>query len=130
MDALEAIGDPVRRRIVELLSTGERAAGELAAAVGDEYGISQPAASRHLRVLRESGVVTSAINGQQRRYSLRAEPLDEITDWLGGVVAFWNQRLDALDTELRRGRSETAAPHDSPSKSDPDSEPPRKESES
>ncbi|GAB3567746.1 ArsR/SmtB family transcription factor [Spelaeicoccus albus] len=109
MDALEAIGDPVRRRIVELLTDGERTAGDLARAVGDEYGISQPATSRHLRILRESGVVASAVNGQQRQYSLQREPLDEIADWLSDVRAFWNQRLDALDTELRRGRRNSAA---------------------
>lgn len=116
MDALEAIGDPVRRRIVELLSGGARPAGDLAGIVGREYGISQPAASRHLRVLRDCGVVLSETRGQQRVYSLQRESLDEVADWLGGILAFWHQRLDALETELRRGRraarEDSASGHD------------------
>jgi DNA-binding transcriptional ArsR family regulator len=121
MQVMDALGDPVRRRLVELLSAGERSAGTLADAVGAEFGISQPATSRHLRVLREVGMVASAVDGQRRLYSLRREPLDEVEDWLAGVRAFWDQRLDALDTELRRGARSTQPavsnddpPHDLP----------------
>ncbi|HEY8719762.1 metalloregulator ArsR/SmtB family transcription factor, partial [Pengzhenrongella sp.] len=74
MQVMDALGDPVRRRLVELLSAGERSAGTLADAVGAEFGISQPATSRHLRVLREVGMVASAVDGQRRLYSLRREP--------------------------------------------------------
>lgn len=107
---MDALGDPVRRRLVELLSSGEQSAGALADAVGAEFGISQPATSRHLRVLRETGMVNAAVDGQRRLYSLRREPLDEVADWLTGVRAFWDQRLDALETELRRGARSGRAP--------------------
>lgn len=109
---MEALGDPVRRRLVELLAGGQRPAGELAAAVGAEFGISQPAASRHLRVLREAGLVTSEVDGPRRLYAVRVEGLDEVGDWLHGVRRFWDQRLDALGTEIARGsrQHETADP--------------------
>ncbi|GIG23146.1 transcriptional regulator [Cellulomonas chitinilytica] len=103
MHALDALGDPVRRRIVELLADGGRSAGDLAAAVGAEFGISQPATSRHLRVLRESGLVDSEPRGAVRLYSVRPEPLDDIEEWVRGVRRFWASRLDALDTEVSRG---------------------------
>lgn len=103
MDALEAVGDPVRRRFVELLAAGERTAGELAALAADEFGISQPAASRHLRVLREAGVADSRVSGQQRVYALDRAGLADAFAWFDGLGAFWDQRLDALGTELARG---------------------------
>jgi DNA-binding transcriptional ArsR family regulator len=96
-----AIADPTRRRILELLTEGERSAGELAA----EFAISRPGVSRHLRVLREAGLVRSRGAGQQRMYVLDAAPLAGVADWLRRYEAFWPQRLDALDTELRRGRT-------------------------
>ncbi|MFF1633697.1 ArsR/SmtB family transcription factor [Leifsonia sp. NPDC058248] len=104
MDALEAIGDPVRRRFVELLGAGDLTAGELAVRASAEFGISQPAASRHLRILRETGLVTSAVDGKQRVYALDRERLDAAASWFDGVLGFWSQRLDALETELVRGR--------------------------
>jgi DNA-binding transcriptional ArsR family regulator len=100
MHALVALADPTRRRIVELLADGERSAGELAA----EFAISRPAVSRHLRVLREHGLVQTRGEAQRRLYSLQPAPLAELDDWLGRYRSFWAQRLDALDTELRRGR--------------------------
>jgi DNA-binding transcriptional ArsR family regulator len=96
-----AIADPTRRRILELLTGGERSAGDLAA----EFAISRPGVSRHLRVLREAGLVRSRGAGQQRMYVLDAAPLAGVADWLRRYEAFWPQRLDALDTELRRGRT-------------------------
>lgn len=101
---MDALGDPVRRRLVELLADGSRPAGELAAAVGAEFGISQPAASRHLRVLREAGVLDVRAEGTRRLYTVRPEGLDELATWLDGVRRFWDQRLDALGTEVARGR--------------------------
>jgi DNA-binding transcriptional ArsR family regulator len=94
------LADDTRRRIVELLAEGERTAGELAAG----FAVSQPAVSRHLRVLRESGLVRAEVRGQQRVYSLVADPLVEVDEWLDRYRVFWTQRLDALDTEIRRGR--------------------------
>jgi DNA-binding transcriptional ArsR family regulator len=102
--AFDVLGDPVRRRLLELLADGDRTAGELTGTVREEFGISQPAVSRHLRVLRESGFATSTPQAQQRLYSLRTEPLAEVDAWLERYRSFWSQRLDALETELHRGR--------------------------
>jgi DNA-binding transcriptional ArsR family regulator len=95
-----ALADPTRRRLLELLAAGERSAGELAA----EFDVSRPAVSRHLRVLREAGLVRARGEGQRRLYSVDPRPLDEVDDWLAHWRGFWAQRLDALDTELRRTR--------------------------
>jgi len=103
---MDALGDPVRRRLVELLADGRRTAGDLSAAVGAEFGISQPAASRHLRVLREAGLVDSEARGTVRLYSVRPEPFDDIEQWVHGVRRFWDSRLDALETEIARGARE------------------------
>lgn len=100
MEALAAIADPTRRRILELLRDGEVAAGELA----EEFAVSRPAVSRHLRVLREAGLVSSRVDGQRRLYALEPAPLAELDRWLEPYRRFWAQRLDALDTEIRRGR--------------------------
>lgn len=109
MQVMDALGDPVRRRLLELLADGERTAGELADAIGDELGVSQPGTSRHLRVLREAGVVQSVVDGQRRLYSVRAERLDEVEQWVRGIRRFWDQRLDALGTEITRGVRTTRA---------------------
>ena len=99
MSAFEALADPTRRRIVELVSEGERSAGEIASA----FAISRPGVSKHLRVLREHGVIRSRSDGTRRLYSLEGEGLVELDDW---IRRFWTNRLDALETELRRGRRE------------------------
>ena len=96
------LSEPTRRRIVELLAEGERTAGEIAA----QFETSRPGVSRHLRVLRESGLVLAREEGQRRVYSLDPAPLAELDDWLGRLRAFWVNRLDALDTEIRRRRRE------------------------
>jgi DNA-binding transcriptional ArsR family regulator len=99
VNALHALADPTRRRIVELLATGqELSAGELAA----HFSTSRPGVSRHLRVLRELGVVQARVERQRRLYSLDPAPLAELDDWLSRYRAFWTNRLDALDTEIRR----------------------------
>jgi DNA-binding transcriptional ArsR family regulator len=104
MHAFDVLGDPVRRRILELLAEGERTAGELSSIVHAEYGISQPAASQHLRVLRDSGFATVRAEGVRRVYAVDTAPLQEVDAWLAGFRRFWTQRLDALDTELARGK--------------------------
>ncbi|GII77941.1 putative transcriptional regulator, ArsR family protein [Sphaerisporangium rufum] len=104
MHAFDVLGDPVRRRILELLAAGEQPAGALGAVVQREFGISQPAVSQHLRVLRESGFATVRAEGTRRLYAVDAEPLREVDIWLENFRRFWNQHLDALGTELRRGR--------------------------
>jgi DNA-binding transcriptional ArsR family regulator len=105
VQALEALADPTRRRIVELLAHGERSAGSLAG----EFATTRPAVSRHLRVLRETGLVRAREEGTSRLYSLDPAPLEELDAWLARYRGFWTQRLDALDTQLRRARREEIA---------------------
>jgi DNA-binding transcriptional ArsR family regulator len=104
MHAFDVLGDPVRRRILELLAERELPAGAVVAAIADEYGISQPAVSAHLRVLRESGFANVRPDGARRLYSVSAEPLQDVDGWLERFRTTWQPRLDALDTELARGR--------------------------
>lgn len=106
MHAFEILGDPVRRRIVELLAGGEQAAGEVGAVIQGEFGISQPAISQHLRVLRENGFATVRAAGARRLYAVDAGPLRELDAWLQPYRRFWTQRLDALDVEIARGKRE------------------------
>jgi DNA-binding transcriptional ArsR family regulator len=101
--ALDALGDPVRRRVVELLAEGPRSAGEIVETLRAERSLSQPGTSRHLRVLREAGLVTSTAVAQRRVYSLEPGAVRDAQDWLHQVSAFWTQRLDALGTEITRG---------------------------
>ena len=98
------LGDPVRRRILELLADGERTAGEVAAVVGDEFGITQPSVSRHLAVLRDSGFAVVRPEGTRRMYRIDPEGPQVARRWLDGLRGAWEQRLDALETELARGR--------------------------
>jgi len=102
--AFDVLGDPVRRRILELLATGETSAGEVAAAVGAEFGISQPAVSQHLRVLRDNGFATVRAEGTRRLYAVDPAGLREADEWVEQFRAFWDARLDALGTEIARGR--------------------------
>jgi DNA-binding transcriptional ArsR family regulator len=102
--AFDVLGDPVRRRILELLADGERSSGTLSAAIQDEFGISQPGVSMHLRVLRESGFATVRADGTRRIYAVDAAPLRVIDSWLEPFRGFWEHHLDALATELARGR--------------------------
>ncbi|GAA3059348.1 DNA-binding transcriptional regulator, ArsR family [Actinokineospora globicatena] len=102
-----AIADPVRRRILLMLRDGERSAGDIAA----QFAISRPAVSRHLRVLREAGLVTDQVVGRQRVYRLEPGPLLALAGWLGGFApaSKWEPRLAALDTEVRRARRDRRA---------------------
>src|SRR3954468_19586771 len=100
MDALAALADPVRRELVGLLARGELAAGDLA----DRFPVSRPAISRHLRVLREAGLVRARTDGRRRLYALDPPPLGELDDWLEPYRDLWARRLDGLDTEIARGR--------------------------
>jgi DNA-binding transcriptional ArsR family regulator len=106
LHAFDVLGDPVRRRILELLADGELTSGAITAVVQAEFGISQPAVSQHLRVLRESGFATVRPDRTRRLYAVDAAPFRELDDWLGQFRAFWEQRLDSLETELHRGKRE------------------------
>ena len=100
METLAALADDTRRQIVELLARGEQPAG----AIAQRFPVSRPAVSRHLRVLREAGLVHVEARGTQRLYALTPARFDELDSWLTGVRRFWDQRLDALGTEVTRGR--------------------------
>jgi DNA-binding transcriptional ArsR family regulator len=104
--AFDVLGDPVRRRILELLAEGERTAGDLGATVQREFGISQPAVSQHLKVLREHGFTTVRPQGTRRLYAVNPGPLRQVDEWLAGFRRFWTPPLEALATELARGRRE------------------------
>jgi DNA-binding transcriptional ArsR family regulator len=104
MHALDILGDPVRRRILELLAEGEASAGDVVTVVQREFGLSQPAVSQHLRVLRENGFATVRVDGQRRLYAVSPAPLQEVDAWLEPFRAFWEQKLDALGTEIARGK--------------------------
>ena len=131
MHAFDVLGDPVRRRILELLADGELAAGAIADAVQSEFGISQPAVSQHLKVLRESGFASVRPEGARRLYAVEAAPLVEVDAWLDTFRRFWEQRLDSLATELARGRRESrqaSSPPSQPATPAPTpSRPPKKE---
>ena len=99
---LQALADESRRTVLETLSGGPATAGELAALLP----IARPGVSRHLRMLREAGLVDVRQDAQRRAYSLRPQPLAEVDAWLGRYRALWEQRLDALDTEIARGKRE------------------------
>ena len=99
---LRALADESRRTVLEALTGGPATAGELAALLP----IARPGVSRHLRVLREAGLVEVRQDAQRRVYSLRPQPLAEVDDWLGRYRALWQHRLDALHTEIARGKRE------------------------
>jgi DNA-binding transcriptional ArsR family regulator len=97
---LQALSDQSRRTVLETLRGGPASAGELAALLP----IARPGVSRHLRVLREAGLVEVRQEAQRRVYSLRPQPLAEVDEWLGRYRALWQQRVDALHAEITRGK--------------------------
>ena len=106
MHALDVLGDPVRRRILELLADGEQPAGSLSQTIHEEYGISQPAVSQHLRVLRESGFLTVRPDGAKRLYAVQPDSLRDVDVWLDRFRQFWTPPLEALATEIARGKKQ------------------------
>lgn len=106
MHAFDVLGDPVRRRILELLAEGEMTSGAVSEVIQKEFRISQPAVSQHLRVLRDAGFATVRPEGTRRLYAVNADPLREVDAWLDNFRRFWTPHLEALATELARGRRE------------------------
>jgi DNA-binding transcriptional ArsR family regulator len=104
MHAFDVLGDPVRRRILELLAEGEQASGEIVDVIQREFRISQPAVSQHLRVLRESGFANVRADGARRLYTVDAAPLKQVDEWVQRFSGFWELKLDALATEVARGK--------------------------
>jgi DNA-binding transcriptional ArsR family regulator len=105
MHAFDVLGDPVRRRILELLAERQHASGEVVEVIAAEFGITQAAVSQHLKVLRESGFAHVRPEGTRRVYTLDATPLQKIDDWLDPFRAFWTHKLEALATEIARGKA-------------------------
>jgi DNA-binding transcriptional ArsR family regulator len=104
--AFDVLGDPVRRRILELLAEGEQTSGAVTAIVRAEFDISQPAVSQHLKVLRDNGFATVRPEGTRRLYAVRPEPLQDVDVWLDRFRRFWTPRLAGLATEIERGKRE------------------------
>jgi DNA-binding transcriptional ArsR family regulator len=99
--ALQALAEPHRVTILELLRDGEQPVGELV----DQLGLSQPAVSKHLRVLRDSGLVRVRVDAQRRLYRIRPEPLADLDEWLASYRKLWTTRLDLLEDHLNQRRT-------------------------
>jgi len=99
--ALEVLAEPRRRTILELLRDGERPVGELV----DSLGVSQPAVSKHLRILKDAGLVEARVDAQRRLYRIRPEPLAELDDWLASYRELWTTHLDRLEDHLDQRRN-------------------------
>jgi DNA-binding transcriptional ArsR family regulator len=108
--AFDVLGDPVRRRILELLADREMTSGAVCTHIQQEFGISQPGVSQHLRVLREGGFATVRPEGTRRLYAVNSAPLREVDAWLDRFRRFWTPHLEALATELARGKRARGKP--------------------
>ncbi|MDF3341565.1 metalloregulator ArsR/SmtB family transcription factor [Mycolicibacterium septicum] len=106
MHAFDILGDPVRRRILELIQTGEMSSGAITEVIRAEFEISQPAVSQHLKVLRDNGFASVRAEGTRRLYSVDTAPLREVDQWLERFRRNWTPHLDALATEIARGKRE------------------------
>lgn len=104
MHAFDVLGNPARRRILEVLAEGERTSGAIVEIVHTEFGITQAAVSQHLKLLRESGFASVRREGARRYYRVDPQPLHEVDAWLERFRQFWEPKLDALGTEIARGK--------------------------
>lgn len=111
------LGDPVRRRILELLADGEHSSGAVVAVISAEFGITQPAVSMQLKVLRDSGFATVRAEGVRRIYAVDPTGLREVDAWVTRFRGFWEPHLDALGTEIARGQRARRATGESPPRS-------------
>lgn len=106
MHPFAVLADPVRRRLVEVLATGEHAAGQLVELVGTEFGITQSAVSQQLQVLREQGFASVRAEGRRRMYAIQTQPLEAISAWVAHYSAFWDGALESLAEEIERGKTQ------------------------
>lgn len=104
MHALDILGDPVRRRILELLAGGEQSSGDIVLDIQREFDITQSAVSQHLRVLREAGFANVRVDGPRRIYTVDPAPFRQVDSWLDHFRSHWEPRLEALATEIARGK--------------------------
>lgn len=110
MNAFDVLGDPVRRRILELLADGSRSSGATVTVINHEFGISQAAVSQHLKTLRESGFASVRVDGQRRIYTLETNHLRDVDEWLNKFRSFWAPKLESLATEVERGKRKRSKP--------------------
>jgi DNA-binding transcriptional ArsR family regulator len=106
MHAFDVLGDPVRRRILEVLAEGEHASGEVVEIIAAEFGITQAGVSQHLKVLRDSGFANVRAEGTRRLYAIDTAPLEQVDEWLSHFRGFWTHKLAALGTEIARGKKQ------------------------
>ncbi|MDA7948073.1 MAG: metalloregulator ArsR/SmtB family transcription factor [Hyphomicrobiaceae bacterium] len=104
MNAFDVLSDPVRRRTLELISQKEHASGEIVKVVGSEFGISQSAVSQHLRILRDTGFAKVRKDGAKRCYEIDPSGFDDVDAWLDQLRRYWASRMEALATEIERGK--------------------------
>lgn len=104
MHAFDILGDPVRRRILELLSDHDLSSGEVVDVIREEFGITQSAISQHLKILRENGFATVSADGARRIYALDTAGLKDVDQWLAPFRRFWAPKFEALATEVARGK--------------------------
>ncbi len=107
MNAFQILGDPVKRKILEMLAKSELSAGEVVNDIQNEFGITQAAVSQHLKILRESGFAHVRGEGAKRIYVLDASPMREVDNWINPFRSMFEQRLHALHTEIKRGKKAT-----------------------
>jgi len=108
MHAFDVLGDPVRRRILEILASNRHASGEIVTIVGQEFGITQSAISQHLKVLRDHGFATVETEGPRRIYEIDPAPIAEVDQWLARFRCFWQPKFEALAVEVERGKRDLA----------------------
>lgn len=120
MHAFDVLGDPVRRRILELLADGERPSGAVTEIIRAEFGITQPAVSQQLKVLRDNGFATVRRDGARRLYAVSDTALREADAWLSTFRRFWTPHLDAMATEVARGKRRRRLAQEKTDEGDPD----------
>ena len=121
MHAFDVLADPVRRRLLEMLADGERSSGDMTNIIQTEFGVTQSAVSQQLKVLRDNGFASVRIDGSRRIYAVNADPMHDVDVWLDRFRSFWAPKLEALATEVARGkrqrrivRAQKTAESDSP----------------
>ncbi len=112
MHAFDVLADPVRREILQALSRDEKTSGEIVSLIHSRFGISQSAVSQHLKVLRDNGFAQVSVEGTRRRYIIDAAGFEEVNHWMAQFASLWAPRLDALATEVARGKRRLARKQD------------------
>jgi DNA-binding transcriptional ArsR family regulator len=118
--AFDVLADPVRRRLLELLADSERSSGDMTNIIQKEFGVTQSAVSQHLKILRDNGFASVRIDGSRRIYVMNAAPMREVDIWLDRFRDFWGPKLEALATEVARGKRQRRRAADAQKAADSD----------